>query len=113
MAVTKELIAASTRPLILSILSRGESYGYSIIQEVRGRSGGEIGWTEGMLYPVLHRLEREGLVRSRWAVSEAGRRRKYYGLSARGKKALEGERRQWSLVHSTLSGFWRTQPCST
>ncbi len=111
--VSKELVAASSKPLILSILSRGESYGYAIIQEVRRRSGGRLDWTEGMLYPVLHRLERDGLVRARWAFAESGRKRKYYALSARGRRALEAEREQWSAVQSTLSTFWGAEACST
>ena len=104
--VSKELIAASSKPLILSILTRGESYGYAIIQNVRERSGGQLDWTEGMLYPVLHRLERDGLVRSRWDTSDVGRKRKYYALSAKGRVALQAERKQWSLVHATLAGLW-------
>jgi PadR family transcriptional regulator PadR len=111
--VSKELIAASSKPLILGILARGESYGYAIIQEVRDRTGGALEWTEGMLYPVLHRLEREELIRGRWRTSEAGRRRRYYSLGPKGKQALEAERRQWSVVHSTLSGLWEALPCST
>jgi DNA-binding PadR family transcriptional regulator len=104
--VSKELVAASSKPLILSILARGESYGYAIIQEVRERSAGQLDWTEGMLYPVLHRLERDGHVRSRWDTSDVGRKRKYYTLSPRGRVALQAERKQWSLVHSTLSKVW-------
>jgi DNA-binding PadR family transcriptional regulator len=111
--ISKELVAASSKPMILAILARGESYGYAIIQNVRDRSGGALEWTEGMLYPVLHRLERDELVRARWKVSEAGRRRKYYALSAKGRKALEAERKQWSVVSSTLSGLWEPDPCST
>jgi PadR family transcriptional regulator PadR len=111
--ISKELIAASSKPMILSILACGESYGYAIIQDVRGRSGGRLDWTEGMLYPVLHRLEREGIIRSRWKMSEAGRKRKYYALTAKGRRALEVEREQWSLVHATLSRFWETEPCSS
>jgi PadR family transcriptional regulator PadR len=110
--VSKELIAASSKPLILGILARGESYGYAIIQEVGDRTGGALEWTEGMLYPVLHRLEREELIRGRWRTSESGRRRRYYSLSPKGRKALEAERQQWSVVHSTLSGLWEALPCS-
>jgi hypothetical protein len=55
--LAKELVAASTEPLILSLLSKGESYGYALIQEVKRLSTDEIEWTDGMLYPVLHRLE--------------------------------------------------------
>ena len=109
----KELVAASSRPIVLSILSRGESYGYAIIQQVRSRSGGQLQWTDGMLYPVLHRLEREGLIRSCWDRSDAGRRRKYYRLSRRGHDALEIERAQWVSVHNTLAELWGIKPCPT
>src|ERR1700676_1724051 len=107
MRLAKDLVAASAVPLILSILEEGASYGYIIIQRVRDLSGGEIEWTDGMLYPVLHRLETQGLVRSRWEVSEAGRKRKYYALSAAGKRALAEQKEQWQVVHATLNKLWR------
>ena len=88
MKLEKELVAASSVPLILSILSEGDSYGYAIIQRVKDLSCGKIEWTDGMLYPVLHRLESQGLVRARWDVSDAGRKRKYYALTASGRRAL-------------------------
>ena len=109
--VSKELIGASTRPLILSILSRGENYGYAIIKEVERLSDGHLKWTDGMLYPVLHRLQRQGLIQSRWKVAETGRRRKYYRLSTKGQKSLESERTQWLAVHATLSKLWGTTGC--
>ena len=90
--VSKELIAASTLPLVLAVLSRGENYGYSIIQQIRELSGGELEWSEGMLYPVLHRLEQEKLIVGRWDKAESGRRRRYYRLSASGTRAIEAER---------------------
>ena len=92
---SKELMAASSRPLVLSILSERESYGYEIIRRIKELSGGEIAWTEGMLYPVLHRLERERLIIGRWVVADTGRKRKYYRVSAVGKKRLVAERQQW------------------
>ncbi len=110
---SKELVAASTKPIILAILSRGESYGYAIIQEVRQRSGGELDWTDGMLYPVLHRLERDGLVKARWGKSETGRKRKYYRLSSQGGRALRVEKTQWLNVHNTLADLWGIKPCPT
>ena len=113
MMISKELIAASTRPLLLAILSKGEDYGYSIIQQVREMSDDQIEWTEGMLYPVLHRLEKEGLVLSKWKKSEAGRRRKYYRVSAKGTKSLVREREQWFAVHATLEKLWGTIQCAT
>lgn len=111
--VSKELIAASTKPLVLAVLSRGESYGYAIIQEVRERSEGNLDWSEGMLYPVLHRMEKEKLVVASWKVGENGRKRKYYRLSASGTRAIQTERQQWVAVHNTLSTLWGTKACLT
>ena len=107
---TKELVAASSRPIVLSVLAGGESYGYAIIQEVKRLSGGALEYTDGMLYPVLHRLEREGLIRSRWGTSDTGRKRKYYRLSRDGTQALASERAQWMSVHNTLARLWRGNP---
>ena len=113
MKPSKELVAASARPLILAILSRGESYGYAIIRHVRDLSGGQWEWTEGMLYPVLHRLEREGLIQSRWAESDGGRKRKYYRLKQNGRRALKEESRQWTLARSMLAKLLEPKPCLT
>ena len=102
----KELVAASTEPLILSLLSHGESYGYAIIQEVRRLSGDKIEWTDGMLYPVLHRMEDSGWIESRWEKMENGRNRKYYSLKKDGKAALKEQRDQWLKVHEVLVQLW-------
>ena len=110
--ISKDLVAASSRPLILSILSAGESYGYEIIQKVRELSEEEIEWTDGMLYPVLHRLEDEGLIASEWKEAETGRERKYYRLSSEGRKSLKFERQQWLTVHNTLCRLWKIKPSS-
>lgn len=103
--IRKELVAASAEPLILSLLAKGESYGYAIIQEVKSRSGGQMNWTDGMLYPVLHRMERRGLIKSRWGESETGRKRKYYSIKKGGKEAMAKHHEQWSLVDSVLAGL--------
>jgi DNA-binding PadR family transcriptional regulator len=108
--LSKELVAASTVPLVLSVLADGENYGYALIQQVRELSGGQIVWTEGMLYPVLHWMEDQGLVTSEWKEGDAGRRRKYYRLCKTGRKALQAEKSQWLMVHSTLSKLWKTHP---
>ena len=104
--VSKNLMAASTKPLILAILARREMYGYQIIQQVIELSGGTLEWSEGMLYPVLHKLEKEKLVRSQWRISENGRRRKYYKLTDQGLKELEKEKSQWKKVNELLSNLW-------
>src|SRR5438309_2903236 len=107
--LAKELVAASSEPLILSLLSRGESYGYALIQEVRRLSGEKIEWTDGMLYPVLHRMEREGWIESRWGEAENGRKRKYYSLKQEGRKALKEKRDQWSAVSRVFKQLWKEQ----
>jgi len=103
--LTKELVAASTEPLILSLLSDGESYGYGLIQEVKRLSRDKIEWTDGMLYPVLHRMERRGLIKSRWEEKESGRKRKYYSIKSKGKTAMAAHHEQWSLVHGVLASL--------
>lgn len=103
MDIKKDLVAASATPLVLAILQRGPSYGYAIIQAVRELSGGELEWSEGMLYPVLHRLEGHGLISSYDEVGETGRKRKYYKLAPAGRRALESERRSWNVVHAALT----------
>lgn len=106
MSINKDLVAASSTPLVLAILVEGDSYGYAILQRVRELSGGALEWTDGMLYPVLHRLEKAGLVASRWEKAETGRRRKYYRITSAGREQLTDERRQWQTVDDTLRRIW-------
>ena len=105
--LSKELVAASTEPMILTLLSKGETYGYALIQEVKKLSGDKIEWTDGMLYPVLHRMEANGWIKSRWVEIENGRKRKYYSIRRDGQKVLHEKREQWSLIHSVLNGLWK------
>ena len=109
MSQSKELVAASATPMILSILSRGETYGYAIIREIREVSDTQIEWTDGMLYPVLHRMEREGWIQSRWGEAETGRKRKYYSLRKDGQKALKEQHEQWVTVSKVLQQLWKEQ----
>jgi len=108
--ISKELAGASTRAIILSILHRADSYGYAIIQQVRDLSGGSLEWKEGMLYPVLHRLEDEGLIESFWHAPAGERRRKYYRLLPAGAKALDVEKSNWLSVDAMLAGLWGLEP---
>ncbi len=105
MDIDKDLVAASATPLVLAILSEGENYGYAIIKRVSELSGGELQWTDGMLYPLLHRLERHGYVESFWGRSESGRQRKYYRLTRAGAGQLDRQRRQWQVVDKTMKGI--------
>ncbi len=102
MNISKELVAASATPIVLAILNQSDSYGYAIIQKVREVSDNRLSWTDGMLYPVLHRLEDAGFVVSRWQFSETGRRRKYYRLTSAGMVELDRLREQWLAVHNAL-----------
>jgi PadR family transcriptional regulator, regulatory protein PadR len=105
-SINKDLVAASSTPLVLAILAEGDSYGYAILQRVRELSGGEMEWTDGMLYPVLHRLEKAGLISSRWETAETGRKRKYYRVTEAGREQLAEERRQWRTVDGALRKIW-------
>src|SRR5262245_13158438 len=106
MSINKDLVAASSTPLVLAILAEGDSYGYAILKRVRELSGGALEWTDGMLYPVLHRLERAGHIEAEWDTAETGRRRKYYRITEAGRKHLNDERRQWKSVDKTLRNIW-------
>jgi PadR family transcriptional regulator PadR len=108
--LSKELVAASTVPLVLSVLAQGENYGYALIQRVRELSDGRIEWTEGMLYPVLHWMQKEKLIEAEWREAETGRKRKYYRIRKEGRAALGEEREQWLTVHQTLNHLWKIQP---
>ncbi|MRG59476.1 PadR family transcriptional regulator [Agromyces sp. CFH 90414] len=106
MRIGKDLVAAAATPVVLGILADGESYGYAILQRIADLSGGELQWSDGMLYPLLHRLERLGQVESEWRQSDAGRPRKHYRLSAAGAAALAEQRRQWTVVGDVLGKVW-------
>jgi DNA-binding PadR family transcriptional regulator len=105
--INKDLVAASATPLVLAILAEGESYGYSILKRVRELSGGELEWTDGMLYPLLHRLLRLGYVTTEWRAPPAGRRRRYYAITDDGRAALAEQQRQWATVTRALGDVWR------
>ncbi len=104
--ISKNLTAATTRPIILGILKQGNSYGYLIIKKIKELSAGKLEWYDGMLYPVLHRLEKEGLIKSTWNVADGTRPRKYYEITEAGKLALLDEKQQWVDVTQVLNQLW-------
>ena len=107
----KDLVAAMASPLVLAILAEGDSYGYAILKRVRELSDSELDWSDGMLYPLLHRLERLGHVEAKWGASPEGRRRRYYAITDSGHAQLADQRRQWETATRTLGGLWgRTGP---
>jgi DNA-binding PadR family transcriptional regulator len=106
MHIDKDLVAASATPLVLAILAEAESYGYAILKRVRALSGGELEWTDGMLYPLLHRLQRLGYVTTEWRTPPGGRRRKYYAITDDGRAALAEQQQQWLAVTRALNDVW-------
>lgn len=106
MDIGKDLVAASATPLILAIVAEADTYGYAILKRVGELSGGRLQWTDGMLYPVLHRLERQGHIEGRWGSSDSGRKRKYYGITPQGLAELTEQRRQWQAVDDALRNVW-------
>lgn len=110
--LSKDLVAASSKPLILSLLAKGESYGYEIIKSIQELSNEEIIWKEGMLYPVLKKLCDNGLIGSEWKNVDS-RKRKYYRITKAGLEALNQEKYQWMLVNKTLNNMWGENACLT
>jgi len=106
MKIGKDLVAAAATPMVLGILAEGESYGYAILQRVSALSDGELEWSDGMLYPLLHRLERLGHIEATWGASPTGRPRKHYRLSRTGEAVFAEQRRQWSVVSHALQQVW-------
>ena len=106
MEMSKDLVAASATPLVLAILAEGDSYGYAIIKRVAELSGGRLQWTDGMLYPLLHRLHRLGYVTTEWRTPPEGRRRRYYSITADGHAALADHKRQWMTITQALGDIW-------
>jgi PadR family transcriptional regulator, regulatory protein PadR len=104
--IEKELVAATSASLTLTILTEADSYGYEIIQRVNELTRGELEWTEAMLYPVLHRLEDRALVKSYWQTSPSGRKRKYYSITPAGRTELKDKKRQWRIVDGVLRALW-------
>ncbi len=107
MQIDKDLVAAAATPLVLGILAEGESYGYAILKRVRDLSEGELQWTDGMLYPLLHRLHRQGYLTREWRTPDSGRRRRYYSITKDGRAALAEHKQQWATVSRALGDIWR------
>jgi len=102
MSPGRDLRRGSTRVLVLSLLQEEPMYGYQLSKELRRRSRGYFGFKEGTLYPALHRMEKEGLLRGRWQVVEEGPSRKYYHLTDKGRSELHHLQRDWAAFAERL-----------
>ncbi len=104
--ISKELVGASASPIILSVLKQGDSYGYEIVQKVKELTNGEIKWQEASIYPVLKKLESQGMIKSRWEVADGERPRKYYTIQSEGVNQLESNQHDWNLVQTVFRKLW-------
>ena len=111
--LAKDLVAASSRPIVLSILAKRESYGYEILKIIKEQSNSKIEWKDGMIYPLLRKLEKEGLIESFWKTSENGRKRRYYRIKSPGRDYLAEQKAQWTLVNSMLTRLAEADLCLT
>ena len=94
MQISQELIKGTVIPVVLSLLKDHPRYGYEMVQLVNARTNGALNWSEGTLYPVLHKLEADRLVKAEWR-EEGNRRRKYYALTAAGRRELRRRSEEW------------------
>ena len=103
-----EILKANTLTLILALLGEQAMYGYQIAKEVQRRSDGTLRFRQGLLYPALHQLERDGLIEGEWQASPRGPRRRYYRLTAKGRMESAALRGQWEsfskAVNQVLTG---------
>jgi DNA-binding PadR family transcriptional regulator len=102
MEYDREFLTGTVGVLILSLLAEREMYGYEILQEAERRSARAFHLKEGTLYPALHQMERAGLLKAQWRESAAGRARKYYALTAKGRRRAASKRRQWASISMAM-----------
>jgi PadR family transcriptional regulator, regulatory protein PadR len=102
-----ELTAAPAAPVVLTVLSEGESYGYEILKRVRESSEGEFAWTDAMVYPLFHRLRRLGYLTTEWRTLPEGRRRNYYAITDHGRRALARRQSLKAVAMDALTEMWR------
>jgi PadR family transcriptional regulator PadR len=102
MEFDREFITGTVTVLILSLLGEREMYGYEILQEAERRSAREFQLKEGTVYPALHHMEQAGLLKAVWRSGESGPRRKYYRLTAKGRRQAHSKRRQWETLSTIM-----------
>jgi len=98
----REFLTGTVGVLILSLLAEREMYAYEIVREAERRSARAFQLKEGTVYPALHQMERSGLVKAIWREGETGRTRKYYALTAKGRRRAESKRRQWAGIATAM-----------
>jgi len=103
--IDTQFLKGSISLLLLNLLSRGEMYGYEILQEALRRSANAFEFKEGTLYPALHQLEKKGQIKSSWRTAESGRERKYYSLTPKGRKTAAAYEKQWKQLAGAMAAI--------
>lgn len=98
----REFLTGTVGVLILSLLAERAMYAYEMLQEAERRSAGTFRLKEGTIYPALHQMERAGLLQATWRASAEGRSRKYYALTAKGRRRAQAKRRQWDSLLAAM-----------
>ena len=101
----RDFITGAAAVVILNLLREREMYGYEIVREAAQRSAKVFTLKEGTVYPALHEMERAGLVKAHWRESDAGRPRKYYALTATGRRRADSKRRQWASLAAAMQAI--------
>jgi PadR family transcriptional regulator PadR len=103
--IEREFLKGSISLLLLNLLTRGEMYGYEILQETSRRTANAFDFKEGTLYPALHQLEKKGQIKAEWRTADNGRERKYYSLTAKGKKTAKEYEKQWHHLTGAMAAL--------
>lgn len=94
--------------LVMKILRRGANHGFAISSHIQQRSDEILRVEAGSLYPALHRMTEAGLLKSEWRMSEAGRRARFYELTAKGRRRLEADEKRWHTISAAVAKILRT-----
>jgi PadR family transcriptional regulator PadR len=100
---SKELLKGAADTLVLSAFAESDKYGYQVVKELERRSEGYFCLKEGTLYPILHRLEKQGLLSARWETMPNGSERRYYSLTAKGRHVLSDKLDEWQTFSAAVA----------
>ena len=103
MNFSPDLVRGTVEPIVLRLLGEKEMYGYEIVQVVNQRTNGRFEWKEGSLYPCLHRLEADGMLKSLWREAPSGKARKYYRITRRGRAELAKRTAEWTQFSRAMN----------
>lgn len=110
MRIERELMRGAGPTAVLGLLEQREMYGYELVVALQERTGGVLAMGQSTLYPLLYNLEAKKMIRGKWRTADSGRRRKYYELTAVGRKRLKAQRQQWQELFGAMEGLGLVEP---